>query len=158
MIDSYTLGSLMFLFANQNLVNAWQSQSLYCCNYLHNIDNIPKPIITTNEVENFANETVYIILEWTVQEEILGLRYNITVSPQANIQYNGMKTAQLSLSYNVPYNVSVVALCGTSSSPPLPIELNYSKSLSNMTTVQTRCFFMLFTPITQLNVLIHLVY
>ena len=100
------------------------SYNNYC---LHNIDNIPQPIITTEEVEIFANEAINILLEWTVQEEILGLMYNITVFPQANIQYNGMKTAQLSLSYNVPYNVSLVALCGENSSPPLPIELSYSK-------------------------------
>ena len=68
------------------------SSSYY--NYLHNIDNIPQPIITTKEVEIFATEAVNILLEWTVlQEEILGLMYNITVFPQTNIRYNGMKIA-----------------------------------------------------------------
>lgn len=64
-------------------------------------------------------------MEWTVQEEIHGLKYNISIFPQADIQYTGMKNASLTLSYNVQYNISIVALCGENSSPPLYIEFSY---------------------------------
>ena len=76
-------------------------------------------------MEQFEIEAVNILLEWTVQEEIHGLMYNVTVFPRANLQYNGVKTARLSLSYNILYNVSVAALCGENSSPTLLIELHY---------------------------------
>ena len=94
---------------------------------------VPKPNVTTNEVEQFGSEVVNILLEWTVQEEIRGLMYTISIIPQTNVQFNGMRTARLSLSYNVPYNVSIVALCGENTSPPLYIELQYGKS--SMTSV-----------------------
>ena len=88
---------------------------------------IPKPIIVTNEVEKLASEAFNILLEWIVQGEIRGLMYNISISPQANIQYTGMRNAKLNLSYNIPYNVSIATLCGDNSSPPLYITLHYGK-------------------------------
>ena len=89
---------------------------------------IPKPIISTNEVEQFTNATINIYLEWTVQEEIRGLTYNVSVFPQTNLHYNGINTARLTVSYNTLYNISVAALCGENSSPTLLIELNFGKS------------------------------
>ena len=89
---------------------------------------IPKPNIVTNTVEQFITEAVNVLLEWTVKEDIRGLMYNIGVLPPANILYNGMENATLSLSYNIPYNVSIVALCGENSSPTLYTELHYGKS------------------------------
>ena len=85
---------------------------------------IPKPNIVRNEVEQFASEAVDILLEWTVQGEIRGLMYNVSISPQANIQYTGMRNTTLSLSYNIPYNVTIAALCGENSSPPLYITVS----------------------------------
>ena len=88
------------------------------------------PNITINKVERFANEAVNILLEWTMREdlEVHGLVYNVSILPQANIHYDGKKTARLSLSYNIHYNVTLLALCGENSSPPLLIELHYGKS------------------------------
>ena len=103
---------------------------IYCnivCTCLYNYTAIsPKPTIVTNEVE-FVSEAVSVLLEWTVQEEIRGLIYNVSVFPQATLQYNGIKTARLILSYNVLYNVSIAALCGEDSSPTLSIELYHGK-------------------------------
>ena len=81
-----------------------------------------------NKVENFSNEAFNILLEWTVQEEIRGLVYNISTVPQVNIQYDGIRTARLSLFYNIHYNVTLLTLCGENSSPPLLIELHSGKS------------------------------
>ena len=64
---------------------------------------------------------------WTVQEEIYGLTYNVNVFPQTNVEYNGTKSANLNLSYDIVYNVSVIALCGENSSTPRFIELHYGK-------------------------------
>ena len=64
---------------------------------------------------------------WMVQEEIRGLTYNISVFPQTNVEYNGTKSASLSLSYDIVYNISVIALCGENSSNPRFIELHYGK-------------------------------
>ena len=79
-------------------------------------------------MEQFEIEAVNILLEWTVQEDIHGLMYNVSVFPRANLQYNSLKTAQLSLSYNTLYNVSIAALCGENSSPTLLIKLHYGMS------------------------------
>lgn len=59
-------------------------------------------------VEQFANEAIDILLEWTVQEEIHGLIFNISAFPQADIQYTEMKNANMTLSYNVQYIISVL--------------------------------------------------
>ena len=60
-----------------------------------------------------------------MQQEIHGLMYNISVFPQTIIQYNGIKAARLSLSYNIQYNVGIEALCGENSSPTLYIVLSH---------------------------------
>ena len=80
-------------------------------------------------VEQFANEAIDILLEWTVQEEIHGLMFNISAFPQTDIQYTGMKNANLTLSYNIQYNITIVALCGETSSPPLNIEFSFGEIL-----------------------------
>ena len=78
-------------------------------------------------VKQFANEAIDILLEWTVQGVIHGLMYTISAFPQADIQYTGMKNANLTLSYNVQYNITIVALCGENSSPPLNIEFSFGE-------------------------------
>ena len=62
------------------------------------------------------------------------MTFNVSVFPQANIQYNEMRTVRLTLSYNILYDVSIAALCGESSSPTL-LELLYGKLF--MTTMIT---------------------
>ena len=71
--------------------------------------------------------SVNVFLMWMVQEESRGLTYNISVFPQTNVEYNGTKSASLSLSYDIVYNISVIALCGENSSNPRFIELHYGK-------------------------------
>ena len=69
-------------------------------------------------VKQFANEAIDILLEWTVQGVIHGLMYTISAFPQADIQYTGMKNAN---------NITIVALCGENSSPPLNIEFSFGE-------------------------------
>ena len=98
------------------------------CFAVSHIVDISRPNITMNKVEQFTNEVVNVLLEWTIQREIHGLMYNISILPQANIQYDGIRTARLSLSYNISYNVILLVICGESLSA-LPIELYYGKSI-----------------------------
>ena len=75
--------------------------------------------------QQFGNESAVIVLELTPLQ--IGYLYKVSVVPQAEMRFNGSTRIQLTLSYNTPYNVSVVAthLCGQSEMSF--IELNYSK-------------------------------
>ena len=76
--------------------------------------------------QNYSAETVTITLEWSQGEDIL---YDFTVltSPQAEVQINGTTStrAELQLSYNTHYNVSVVTHCGQNSTTTL--QLHYGE-------------------------------
>ena len=73
---------------------------------------IPQAIVSVIE-QHYSAESVTITLEWSQGEDIL---YDFTVltSPQAPVLTNGTTStrAQLLLSYNTQYNVSVVTHCG----------------------------------------------
>ena len=62
--------------------------------------------------ERFDRDFVSVTLEWTVQEHV---SYNITVTPAGSyslrpvITGNGPVSQELTLAYNVMYNVSFVA-------------------------------------------------
>ena len=66
---------------------------------------------------------VAVTLEWLASN---GVYYAVYVAPERAINYTGKSSAQLLLSYNIKYNVSVVAtLCGTSQA--VHCIINYSK-------------------------------
>ena len=66
---------------------------------------------------------VAVSLEWVANN---GVSYVVYVAPERAINYTGKSSAQLLLSYNIKYNVSVVAsLCGTSQA--VHSIINYSK-------------------------------
>lgn len=75
------------------------------------------------ETLSFQKTNVTVTLEWT--QEFL-TSYNITkVIPQATVVFVNDTSFQLTVPYNVPYNVSVTAyLCGQKTSTD--IELLYS--------------------------------
>ena len=88
--------------------------------------------------EQFANETVTIFFTWTI-EEIDGVLYSISVIPQATVMYDGPTNAQLTLSYNTSYNVSLIATrCGQNSSSP-STKLRYGESLSQASIILSLC-------------------
>ena len=76
--------------------------------------------------QHYSAETVTITLEWSQGEDIL---YDFTVltSPHTPVQTNGTTStrAQLVLSYNTQYNVSVVTHCGQNSTTTL--QLHYGE-------------------------------
>ena len=88
---------------------------------------IPSPIIVIHlESEEFGTEHVTVNLEWIKED---GVDYRVMTIPQvAPIPSKMSMNAQLTLSYNISYNVSVVAtLCGQTSADF--IELYYCESL-----------------------------
>ena len=83
----------------------------------------PTPV---NITEQFENDTIIIMLEWTVE---YGTFNSLSVTPQVETVSLGPCRRQLLLSYNTFYNVSILAnLCGQYSSHS--IELHYSESFS----------------------------
>ena len=78
---------------------------------------------------------VAVSLEWLASN---GVSYAVYVAPERAINYTGKSSAQLHLSYNIKYNISVVAsLCGTSQA--VHRALNYSK-LQTFIMQATYCF------------------
>ena len=87
------------------------------------------PVVSLRVVigsEQFGNETVVVVLEWTVEN---GAFNRLNVVPQAKtVESLGPSSRQLMLSYNTSYNISAVAsLCGQYSSHS--IELHYGELL-----------------------------
>ena len=86
------------------------------------------PRVVIKEV--FGIERATISLQWTQEiHQGLLISYHISVVPvvDATLTMIGSTRAHLTVPYNAPYNVSVVAdLCGQRNSTTL-IELNYSK-------------------------------
>ena len=68
-------------------------------------------------------DNVTVTVEWTQQ---IGALYNVRVMPLVPIVFIGNVSSQLTLSYNIEYNLSVVAVtpCGNATSF---IRLNYGK-------------------------------
>ena len=90
----------------------------------------PMPVVSLRVVirsEQFGNETVVVVLEWTVEN---GAFNRLNVVPQAEtVDSLGPSSRQLMLSYNTSYNISAVAsLCGQYSSHS--IELHYGELLN----------------------------
>ena len=77
--------------------------------------------------EHYSAETVTITLEWSQGEDIL-YDFTLLTSPQAEVQTNGSTStrAELILSYNTHYNVSVVARCGQNSTNDT-LQLHYGE-------------------------------
>ena len=79
--------------------------------------------------EQFSSRNVTVVLDWTQENEIVLYSYNIHVVPDVEVIFSGSTRAQLILSYNTQYNVSVIAthLCGSTSSVIASTELHYRK-------------------------------
>lgn len=79
--------------------------------------------------EHFETERVLISLYWIQEPDESFLSYTIDVVPRINatIYRNGNARANLSVAYNFPYNVSIVAdFCGQRNSTTV-IKVNYRK-------------------------------
>lgn len=77
----------------------------------------------------FETNSIIVALDWAYKN---GASYNVSVDPELAINYTGRSSAQLSLSYNIQYNVSITAsLCGRNSTTFSA--LNYCKLYYNTT-------------------------
>ena len=67
-----------------------------------------------SKLEQFESNGVKVILEWTQESSFYG--YNFSVVPHLKLRF-GNTTLHLTVPYNTPYNISVVAthLCGENS-------------------------------------------
>ena len=66
-----------------------------------------------NICAHFEMESVTVVLLWTHKN---GVSYSVSVDRQVAVNYTGRNGAQLVVSYNTKYNVSVIAsLCGRNS-------------------------------------------
>ena len=64
----------------------------------------------TSISEQFRTMDISVTLEWTGTN---GVSYSVRVDPEVVINYTGRNSAQITVSYDIKYNVSVVAaLCG----------------------------------------------
>jgi hypothetical protein len=64
----------------------------------------------TSISEQFQSKDISVTLEWTHTN---GVSYSISVEPEVAVNYTGRSSAQITVSYDTKYNVSVVAsLCG----------------------------------------------
>ena len=76
--------------------------------YMHN-DNIGiqyTPILSISE--EYKAESVIVTVRWTQPQQLLVI-YSAQVVPSVPIMYNGSTSCQLTIQYNVQYNLSVVA-------------------------------------------------
>ena len=82
----------------------------------------------TSLSEHFEINNITVILGWTPESSLY--RYNVNVVPQPEVKWfqNDSTRAQLTIAYNVLYNVSVIAthLCGQNSVTAM-IELYYGE-------------------------------
>ena len=77
--------------------------------HTHMIDS---PDVIISDIE-YGTHNVTVLLRWIPEN---GVTYNISTEPEVEtvINFNTMSTAQITLSYNTHYNVSVLAtsVCG----------------------------------------------
>lgn len=60
--------------------------------------------------EQFRAKGISVTLEWTCTN---GVFYSVRVDPEVAVNYTGRNSVQLIVSYDIKYNVSIVAsLCG----------------------------------------------
>lgn len=78
-----------------------------------------------NITEQLGLDRITVNLEWAHKN---GVSYNVSVDPQVAVNYTGRNRVQLIVSYDIKYNVSVVAsLCRRNSA--IFRVLNHSKQL-----------------------------
>ena len=87
--------------------------------------NAVTSIVNVSEQLTFEANSVTVTLEWSTKNSVT---YTINTDPQVAVNQTGLgrNSAQLTVSYNTRYNVSIVAsLCGTNRTTL--IVLNYGK-------------------------------
>ena len=91
-------------------------------------EKLDSPLVTIrNNSTRFWRHSVSVTLNWLPQTEF-NVSYSISAVPPAQILTSSTESeAHITVTYNVPYSVSVVAIqCGLESTPTI-IELNYSE-------------------------------
>ena len=86
---------------------------------------VPQASVSVVE-EDYSLETVNITLEWSQGDGII-YDFTVSTSPPTSVQTNGTTStrAELVLSYNTRYSVSVVTQCGRNSTTT--IQLHYGE-------------------------------
>lgn len=107
--------------------------NVYLKSILQNYDKLildsatdPKEVAITSVSEQYEGNGVIVTLEWTQENPLYS--YNVSVIPPAEITFTGKARAQMKVSYNTSYNVSVMASspCGRSDATNFT-ELYYSE-------------------------------
>ena len=110
--------------------------SIFCYTDLQE-DNVTIIVLSVQ----LLSEHVSIILEWSRQDFFY--LYDIIIDPQAEtISFSGSGMAQLTLSYNTLYNVSVMAThpCGRVSRVVTSIDLYYDGKFHNDITITLQLY------------------
>ena len=84
--------------------------------------------------ELFKNENITITLEWTQVNNSL-VPYHVSIIPQTVISYNGGTQAQVTIPYNILYNVSISAVIPCGLNTTTSITLYYSKCMTTITII-----------------------
>ena len=106
---------------------------MHLCLYVYAGTTIPSPNVQLNiRPVRFGNDNVTVIVEWTKEDHV---SYHVEVVPQVLEEYYdedaSVEMVQVTVDYNVHYNVSVLAtLCGESSIDV--IEIYYGQTPTNI--------------------------
>ena len=85
-----------------------------------------------NLEEQFGVDNVTVVLQWTEELNNSLVSYHVSVEPMAHVVI-GNGRANLTLDYNTPYNVSVVAdYCGGLNNATTILVVNYGKHCTCM--------------------------
>ena len=91
--------------------------------YYNNIPDHPHPP-EVNITSNLSSDSVTVNLDWTEED---GVSYNVSVTPPLMIRQVCSNCVELTVPYNIVYNVSVLStLCGRNTAATV-VELIYSK-------------------------------
>ena len=97
----------------------------------HNYYYYADPKVNISSVsEQFESDHVIITLKWTSESSGQLVVYNVSIVPQGQraVKFNGSAMAQLTLSYNTLYNVSILAAVPCGLNTTRSIALNYGES------------------------------
>ena len=75
--------------------------------------------------ERYEADNVTVTVEWTEEEGVLNNITVVSIVPQVPIEFIGHTSVQLTLSYNIEYNISVKAALPCQNEVPSHVQLFY---------------------------------
>ena len=80
-----------------------------------------------NVTSNFSSDSVTVNLDWTEED---GVSYNVSVTPPLMIRKVCSTCVELTVPYNIVYNVSVLSTLSGCNTAATVVELIYSKCIA----------------------------